>query len=145
MVGQKPAQALPGTYSEFQSSLLLGLRRDPHENLRRGDRARHRLADQLLDGLALVGRAEDATSVRGRTGELGGERVGRCAGHALQRDRERRRTDGAEASDVELASYYSPGLIRPPLSTMTSRVSVPLLALACQTPVLSRDRSTTSV
>jgi hypothetical protein len=51
MVGQKPAQALPGTYSEFQSSLTPGLRCDPHENLRHGDRARRRLADQVLDGL----------------------------------------------------------------------------------------------
>jgi hypothetical protein len=71
MAGQKPAQALPGTYSEFQSSRTPRLRCDPHENLRRGDRARHRLADQVLDGLALVGRAEDANSVRGRTGKLG--------------------------------------------------------------------------
>jgi hypothetical protein len=59
---------------------------------------------------------------------------------ALQQDRLE-----AELLDGRLASYYSPGLMRPPLSTVTSMVSIPLLALVCQTPVLSRERSTTSV
>ena len=46
---------------------------------------------------------------------------------------------------VATTPHRGSGLMRPPLSTMTSTASLPLLARACQTPVLSRDRSATSV